>query len=244
MGEALPSRLSQCKHCSEKRGAPLLQQGGGALSHAIRWGVRPDELRISYERRGNRLQRELNEATKAGRAVKTARNLSARLRQLRSSVKRLTQLGGKRTQKTPHLVSKTSPKTLIVLDSAECSPEMQSCVILARILTELGEKSTVVIPEKGALEVVLNTERVPYRIFPIFKEPLAPPMTTRHRQEGTHIRLESQGSSQACKIHRGRAFRYSALHQLRWPLRGISSSRCERSQHFPPSLVNKNRSNE
>lgn len=137
---------------------------------AIRWGVRPDELRISYERRGNRLQRELNEATKAGRAVKTARNLSARLRQLRSSAKRLTQLGGKRTQETPHLVSKTSPKTLIVLDSAECSSEMQSCVILARILTELGEKSTVVIPEKGALEVVLNTERVPYRIFPIFKE--------------------------------------------------------------------------
>ena len=148
---------------------------------AIRWGVRPDELRISYERRGNRLQRELNEATKAGRAVKTARNLSARLRQLRSSAKRLTQLGGKRTQETPHLVSKTSPKTLIVLDSAECSSEMQSCVILARILTELGEKSTVVIPEKGALEVVLNTERVPYRIFPIFKRPLAPPMATRHR---------------------------------------------------------------
>ena len=137
---------------------------------AIRWGVRPDELRISYERRGNRLQRELNEATKAGRAVKTARNLSARLRQLRSSAKRLTQLGGKRTQETPHLVSKTSPKTLIVLDSAECSSEMQSCVILARILTELGEKSTVVIPEKGPLEVVLNTERVPYRIFPAFKE--------------------------------------------------------------------------
>lgn len=148
---------------------------------AIRWGVRPDELRISYERRGNRLQRELNEATKAGRAVKTARNLSARLRQLRSSAKRLTQLGGKRTQETPHLVSKTSPKTLIVLDSAECSSEMQSCVILARILTELGEKSTVVIPEKGALEVVLNTERVPYRIFPIFKEAPRTPVATRHR---------------------------------------------------------------
>lgn len=122
---------------------------------AIRWGIRPDELRISYERRGNRLQRELNEATKGGRAIRVARKLSEKARALRVSA-----------MKGP---GSLNPRVLIVFDNAEASLETLSYVTVAKVLVELGESVSAVIPSKGPLEIALNTERIPYRVFPMFE---------------------------------------------------------------------------
>lgn len=135
------------------------------LEH-ICWGIKADELRISYERRGNRLQRELNEALKGGRAVKAAKKLSGKLREVRNS---LNVRGQSKTTRQKIPLTKANPKILMVLDSSNNDERTRSTVELARVLNQLGEEVHVALPGKGSIELVLNTERVPYRVFEAYK---------------------------------------------------------------------------
>lgn len=148
---------------------------------AVRWGVRPDELRISYERRGNRLQRELNKAENGGRAVRFARKLSEKARILRASASRSAKAGNERLQGTGRNEESFNPRALIVFDSAEASPETLSYVIVAKVLAELGESVSATIPCKGPLEIALNTVRIPYRVFPMFDTAKASERTSSNR---------------------------------------------------------------
>lgn len=176
-------RIEYRKASSAQR-LDVFRQSSRQMKHflvAVRWGVRPDELRISYERRGNRLQRELNKAEKGGRAVRVARKLSEKARILRASVSRNAKAGNERLRETNRNEESFNPRVLIAFDSAEASPETLSYVIVAKVLAELGENVSAAIPRKGPLEIALNTERIPYRVFPMFDNAKASERTSSNR---------------------------------------------------------------
>ena len=53
--------------------------------------------------------------------------------------------------------------------------------MVAKVLAELGESVSATIPCKGPLEIALNTERIPYRVFPMFDTAKASERTSSNR---------------------------------------------------------------